>query len=68
MPSQKEPKDLQRGLAKFCKDRCPICRRARAKQRGVAYVLTRYIDAPVCPACRSYKAVYGRASYEPEEA
>ncbi|MDY6905023.1 MAG: hypothetical protein SWH61_10080 [Thermodesulfobacteriota bacterium] len=45
-------------LAHFCKDTCPVCTRARKKGKGVLYQMVR-IEEHMCPACRSYKKVYG---------
>jgi hypothetical protein len=52
--------------ARFCKDFCPVCRRARKKQRGICYWFVKNVDRKVCPCCKSYESVYGRLAYEPE--
>ncbi len=53
-------------LAKVCL-RCPVCRRARKEQRGLAYWLTSKVEGKVCPFCRAYEQVYGRKPHEPLE-
>jgi len=52
-----------RKLAHFCKDTCPVCTRAREKGEGVLYNFVRLEEA-LCPACRSYKKVYGVPAHE----
>ncbi len=54
----------QRKLASQCKD-CPLCQRARVKQRGLAYWFVRRIEGGLCPACKAYEKVYGRKAHEP---
>ena len=44
---------------------CPVCRRARAKQRGMAFLFVKLIEGRVCPYCRAYQRVYGRKAHEP---
>jgi hypothetical protein len=51
-------------LAKICSN-CLLCRRARQKQRGAAYWLTRTVESRVCPFCRAFERVYGRKAHEP---
>ena len=50
-------------LANFCKDSCPICTRAREKGEGALYGFVKLEEA-ICPACRSYKKVYGVPAHE----
>ena len=54
---------LDVALAKVCVN-CPVCRRARSRQRGAAFQLVRKIEARVCPFCRAYERVYGRKAHE----
>jgi hypothetical protein len=44
---------------------CPVCRRARKKQRGLAYWFVRLIEGGLCPYCKAYERVYGRKAHEP---
>ncbi len=55
---------LDRKLAKVCAV-CPVCRRARKKQRGVAFELVKRIEIHTCPFCRAYAKVTGRQAHEP---
>jgi hypothetical protein len=55
---------IQKALARICLN-CPVCRRARSKQKGLAYFMVRYVEGRICPACRAYEAVYGVKAYEP---
>jgi len=55
---------IQQLLAKVC-GVCPVCIRARNKQRGLAYRFVKNIDYALCPFCRAYEKVRGRKSYEP---
>ena len=49
--------------ARFCKDQCSICKRARTKG-GLARLFVKYIDRPLCPYCKAYEKVYGCLAYE----
>ena len=53
-----------RKLAEQCKN-CPVCKRARTKQRGVAFWFVKNIEGGVCPACQAYERVYGHKAHEP---
>lgn len=55
--------DQDRELAKRCVN-CPVCRRARDKQKGVAYFFVKNIEGSFCPACQAYEKVYGRKAHE----
>lgn len=44
---------------------CPICSRAREKQKGLAYLFTKYIDRKLCPNCRAFETVTGQLAHEP---
>lgn len=50
-------------LAHFCENSCPICTRAREKGEGMLYKFVK-AEERVCPACRSYKKVYGIPAHE----
>jgi hypothetical protein len=56
--------DKDRKMAEFCKS-CPVCSRARKKQRGLAYFFVKRIEGNLCPACKAYEKVYGRKAHEP---
>ena len=58
------PSKIQQLLAKVC-GVCPVCIRARNKQRGLAYQFVKKVDRTLCPFCRAYEKVHGRKSYEP---
>ena len=44
---------------------CPVCRRARRKQRGLAFWFVKTVESGICPNCRAYEKVYGRKAHEP---
>jgi len=44
---------------------CPLCRRARQEQKGLAFWLVKAVEADICPYCRAYARVYGRQAHEP---
>ncbi len=54
---------LDRTLARLC-ELCPVCRRARATQSGIAFRLVRSIEVDVCPFCRAYEKVHGLKAHE----
>lgn len=56
--------DKERQMAKTCLN-CPVCSRARDKQKGLAYWFVKNIEGGICPACQSYDKVYGRKAHEP---
>jgi hypothetical protein len=53
-----------RWLAARCM-KCPVCRWARRKQRGIAFWIVKNVEGRVCPACKAYEKVYGRKAHEP---
>jgi len=53
-----------RFLAGFC-ERCVVCRRARKKQKGLAYQFVSKVEGGVCPFCKAYEKVHGRKAHEP---
>jgi hypothetical protein len=56
--------EKDRELAKKCVQ-CPVCNRARGKQRGLAFLFVKWLEGGVCPACKAYEKVYGRKAHEP---
>ena len=54
---------LDRALANVCRN-CPVCRRARQQQTGVAFRLVKGVERRLCPFCRAYERVYGRQAHE----
>ncbi len=56
--------DKDRKRAQGCLD-CPVCKRARAKQKGLCYWFVKHVEGGVCPNCRAYEKVYGRKAHEP---
>ncbi|MFP4040215.1 MAG: hypothetical protein ACOCPQ_03630 [Desulfosudaceae bacterium] len=52
-----------RKMANFCRESCPVCTRAREKGHGALYNLVK-LEEQICPACRSYKKVYGKPAHE----
>ena len=44
---------------------CPLCRRAREKQKGLAFWFVKKVERGICPQCRAYEKVYGRKAHEP---
>jgi len=54
-------------LARMCVH-CPVCRRARRTQRGLAFWLVSKVERGVCPFGRAYERAFGRKPHEPEQA
>jgi hypothetical protein len=61
--SARKASRLDKILAKVCVH-CPVCRRARRRQRGAAFQLVSKVEAKLCPFCRAYERVYGRKAHE----
>jgi hypothetical protein len=61
--STTEITERDRQLAAQC-GKCPMCRRARKQQRGVAYLFVRFLERGICPACKAYEKVYGKQAHE----
>jgi transposase-like protein len=57
--------DRDRELAWGCVQ-CPLCKRARERQRGIAYWFVKHLENDYCPNCKAYERVYGRKAHEPE--
>lgn len=56
--------DRDRVMAQRCVE-CPVCTRARRRQRGLAYWFVRRIEGGICPYCQAYERVHGRKAHEP---
>ena len=56
--------EKDRKLAQQCVE-CPVCSRARRKQKGIAYMFVRFLEGGICPSCKAYEKVYGRKAHEP---
>ena len=61
--AEAEITDKDRKLAKMCLT-CPVCKRARKKQKGILYWLVKHLEGGICPACKAYEKVYGRKAHE----
>jgi len=55
--------DKDRELAAQCAA-CPLCKRAREKQRGLLFLFVKFLEGGVCPACKAYEKVYGKKAHE----
>lgn len=51
-------------MARVCLE-CPVCRRARARQEGLAFEFVKGIEEGLCPFCRAYERVHGKKAHEP---
>ncbi len=56
--------DKDRRMAQQCVD-CGLCKRARQKQKGMAFWLVKKVEGALCPCCKAYERVYGRKAHEP---
>ena len=56
--------EKDRKLAKQCLE-CPICKRARFKQKGLIFWFVKKLESGFCPACKAYEKVYKRKAHEP---
>jgi hypothetical protein len=56
--------EKDRALAQKCVT-CPVCARARDKQKGFAFWFVKTIEGGICPACKAYEKVYGKKAHEP---
>jgi Zn ribbon nucleic-acid-binding protein len=56
--------DRDREMARKCQE-CPVCSHARKRQRGLAYLIVRFVEGGVCPYCKAYEKVHGRKAHEP---
>jgi hypothetical protein len=55
---------LDKMLAHVCV-LCPVCRRARKRQCGVAFKMVQTVEVHLCPFCAAYERVHGRKAHEP---
>lgn len=55
--------ERDRELAQKCVN-CPVCSRARRKQRGLAFWFVKNVEEGKCPACTAYEKVYGKKAHE----
>lgn len=58
--------ERDRRMAEVCVT-CPVCKHARAKQKGVAFWLVKNVEGGLCPYCKAYEKVYGRKAHEAGE-
>ena len=56
--------EKDREMAKKCLE-CFLCKRARNKQKGLAFLLVKKLESGLCPLCKAYEKVYGRKAHEP---
>jgi hypothetical protein len=56
--------DKDRQMAQKCVE-CPVCSRARNKQRGILFWFVKTIEEGKCPYCSAYERVYGKKAHEP---
>ena len=56
--------DKDREKAQKCIE-CFACKRARKKQKGLAFWFVKLIEGSICPYCKAYECVYGRKAHEP---
>ncbi|MFC1489987.1 hypothetical protein ACFL6K_02130 [Candidatus Latescibacterota bacterium] len=62
--SESEITEKDRANAQTCVD-CPVCKRARKKQKGFFYWFVKNVESGFCPKCAAYERVYGRKAHEP---
>lgn len=55
--------EKDRKMAQRCVE-CPVCSRARKKQRGIAFWFVKNIEDGLCPYCAAYERVYGKKAHE----
>jgi len=56
--------EKDRTKAKQCLE-CALCKRAREKQKGLAFWFVKRVESGFCPACKAYEKVYHRKAHEP---
>lgn len=44
---------------------CPLCVRARRRQRGLAFLFVKFLEGGLCPYCKAYEKVYGKKAHQP---
>jgi hypothetical protein len=57
--------ERDRKLAQVCEN-CPVCARAREKQRGFSFWFVKNVEDGLCPFCRAYERIHGRKAHERE--
>lgn len=45
--------------------KCPACKHARKKQKGLVFWFVKQVESKICPYCMAYERVYGRKAHEP---
>lgn len=55
--------EKDRRMAQRCVE-CPVCRRARKQQHGIAYWFVSTIEDGICPYCAAYERIYGKKAHE----
>jgi hypothetical protein len=55
--------EKDRAKAKQCLE-CPLCNRAREKQKGLVFWFVKKLESGLCPACKAYEKVYKRKAHE----
>ncbi|MCP4137103.1 MAG: hypothetical protein GY754_39405 [bacterium] len=55
--------DKDRKKAQQCVT-CPVCSKAREKQKGMAFWFVKTIEGGICPYCKAYEKVYGKKAHE----
>ena len=61
---QSDITERDREMARFCVE-CPVCSRARKKQKGLLFWLVMKVESGLCPYCKAYERVYGTKAHEP---
>ena len=56
--------ERDRMLAEKCLS-CPLCKRARNRQKGIAFWFVKHVEGSLCPQCKAYEKVYGQKAHEP---
>ena len=56
--------DADRRKAEFCRDKCPVCKHARKKQRGWLFWFVKNVEGGYCPYCQAFEKVYGKKAHE----
>ena len=56
--------EKDRTKAKQCLE-CPLCKRARDKQKGLVFWFVKKLESGLCPACKAYEKVYKQKAHEP---
>ena len=62
--SDSEITEQDKKRARQCLE-CPVCKRARKKQKGIAFWFVKKLENKLCPDCKAYEKVYKRKAHEP---